>query len=253
MHTWQAELDQAWSEWRALGVRGGRVPPATHVVDPESLILRTMAAARHDPRLLDGVLEWLRRNGEFVNVQRLGKLARGADAVTLAALGAVAAKMADGTGPKWRRLAGRTCLPESTPYFLGPDGRPRLLPFSNDETFMRHGLIVPPLRVHRLAARFPRQGQATLLLRLRALCGVTARCEALWVLASRGDVHPLEMAPVIGQSPRHTQKILASMVRSGLVRIAKAGAERRYALVPGPLDQLLRPDGTPTHGGSACA
>ena len=174
-------------------------------------------------------------------------------AVTLAALGAVAEKMADAAGPKWGRLKGLTCLPESTPYFLGPDGRPRLLPFTNDETFMRHGLIVPPLRPQRLAARFPRQGQATLLLRLRALFGVTARCEALWVLASRGDVHPYEMAPLIGQSPRHTQKILASMVRSGLVRIAKSGAERRYALVPGPLAQLLRPDRTPAQELHDCA
>lgn len=246
MRLMEEYLEIVWSEWRALGVRGRRVPPATHIVDPESLLLLTMVVARHDPRLLDGVLDWLRRNERFVNVQRVGHLERRADPISRAALSAVAQKMADGQRLKWRRLAARNRLPESTPYFLAPNGQPRPLSLKLDPAFMGHGLAVPKPQGRRLAAPFPRHGTATLLLRLRALCGVSLRCEVLCLLASRDEVHPAEMARLIGQSSRHTQKTMAEMRRSGLVRIVKRDRELRYVLVPGPLDGLLREDGPAT-------
>lgn len=69
-------LDFLWREWTAVGVAGqNRVAPH-HVVDPEALLLITCTVGRYDPRLFDEVMDWMVKNGRFVNVQRLRNILR---------------------------------------------------------------------------------------------------------------------------------------------------------------------------------
>jgi hypothetical protein len=81
-------------------------------------------------------------------------------------------------------------------------------------------------------------------LRLRALLGVNLRCEILCVLGSVDEVHPSQVARLIGQGPRSTQNVLAEMVRSGVVQVRTSAREKKYSVAPGTLDQLLRPGGS---------
>jgi len=241
-------LELLWGQWAALGIRGGTIAKETGVVDPEGLLLLTLTVGRYDPRLSDAVTGWLDINGDFLNVQKLRNLARAVDPVAQAALSAIAERLGrrKEVAPKWRGLANVYRLAESTPYFLLNDGRPRPLLVARDETFFSHGLVRPRVLDRKLAARFPNTGMPTLLLRLRALIGLSIRCEVLCLLGARSEAKPAEVARMVGQSQRSTQSLLAEMVRSGCVQILADGRERAYGLRPGPLDALLKPDGAPT-------
>lgn len=243
-------LDLVWRQWSALGARGRRQPGEveTRVVDPEALLLLTLAIGRFDPRLSDAVLAWLERNGDFLNIQRLRNLARRADPLTQAALSATAERLGcrSEVAPKWRRLAALFRLEEPTPYFWLGCGGPRPLNSARDEIFLRHGLLRPQVREQLVARRFPNEGMPTLLLRLRALLGLSVRCEVLCLLGARTEVRPAEVARLVGQSSRCAQNLLVEMARSGCLQILPRGRRRTYALRPGPLDALLRPDGMPT-------
>lgn len=232
-----------------------------HVIDPEPLILASLVMARYDPLLLDGLLAWLERHGALVNLQRLRTLAREADPVTQAALAAVAA-IVGRTGDaqrKWRALEEISApveqhpepiperLPEGTPYFLTVDGRPRPATYNFHPDFLRHGVLLVSFRRRLRAAAFSASGAPSLLLRLRALCGLSMRCEILCVLGSCGSARPAEVAKQVAQSPRATQKVLVEMARSGWIGQVRVLRRRDYAISShSPLAPLLRPGGVPT-------
>lgn len=243
------DLSLIWGQWRAVGMRGRIVPEAVHVIDPEPLLLASLVMARYDPLLLDALLAWLERHGALVNLQRLQGLRRAADPVTSAALGAVAAIVGGGGDPlrKWRALAGAPVNVPATPYFLDVSGRPRLVGRAADPDFLRHGLQLAGL-VRRLRAGGLGTGDAaSLLLRLRALCGLSMRCEILCVLGTGGRHRAAGIARQIAQSPRATQKVLVEMAGSGCVSQVRGHRRRDYEIVAGsPLLPLLRPVGAPT-------
>ncbi len=97
-----------------------------------------------------------------------------------------------------------------------------------------------------LSKPFPAEGMPSLLLRLRALLGVNIRCEIFCLLGSVDEIHPSEVAKLVGHAPRTTQNALAEMARSGVVQMRAHGREKSYALKPGVLDNLMHPDGEST-------
>jgi len=123
------------------------------------------------------------------------------------------------------------------------DGRALPMPPAYDEVFRRHGLPRSPIIKRGIARPFPAEGMPSLLLRLRALLGVSIRCEILCLLGSTDEIHPSLIARLVGQAPRTTQDLLADMVRSGAVQVRTSARTKNYALVPGVLDGLLRPCG----------
>jgi len=240
--------DLVMRQWWTLGVRARGMTVETNVIDPEALLLLTITVGRGDPRFFDAMLCWLEINGEFINTQRLRNLALAADPLAQAVLSAVAGRLARKAEVrrKWEGLAESWSMPKATPYFLLADGRARPIYDDVDEDFFQRGLLRPPVRKVRLAGRFPREGMAALVLRLRALIGISIRCEVLCLLGGREEIHPAELARLVGQSRRGTQSLLVEMARSGCVQVRADGRRRNYALRPGPLDVLLRPDGMRT-------
>ena len=90
----QAVLDVIWQAWSQAGVLGDmRVSAAGRIVDPEPLLLLTWECARQDPRVFDEVLDWLVRNGKWVNVVRLSTLLNEDQVCVPSAAEAVAAIM----------------------------------------------------------------------------------------------------------------------------------------------------------------
>lgn len=240
-------LDLLWRQWCAIGVSGYSAATETRVVDPEPLLLLTLTVGRHDARLYDAVLEWLDLNSDSLNAQRLQNLAPSFGPHARAGLGAIAENLGrrSEVALKWRKLATlRSPGDESgEPLFLLPDGRSLPMPDDVDETFRRHGLLRAPVRRRGAAQPFPAEGSQSLLLRLRSLLGVSIRCEILCLLGAHHEIHPSRIARLVGLSPRTTQDLLAEMARSGVVQVRTSARAKYYALAPGPLDGLLRPDG----------
>jgi hypothetical protein len=237
-----------WRQWSAIGVAGYSEVPETCVVDPEALLLLTLTVGRHDARLYDAVLEWLDLNGDHLNAQRLQNLVPSFGPHARAGLGAIAERLSrrSEVALKWRKLAtlrGLEVEEEPEALFLLPDGRPLPMPAEHDEVFRRHGLLRAPVGQRGVALAFPTEGTPALLLRLRALLGVSIRCEVLCLLGSSDEIHPSRVARLVGLAPRTMQDLLADMARSGAVQVRTSARAKYYALVPGPLDELLRPGG----------
>lgn len=60
-------IDFLWREWSALGILGTSTAETTWSIDPEALLLLTTEFARHESRLFDEVLDWLRINSRWIN------------------------------------------------------------------------------------------------------------------------------------------------------------------------------------------
>jgi hypothetical protein len=102
-----------------------------------------------------------------------------------------------------------------------------------------------PITLRGHAQPFPAKGMPSLLLRLRALLGVNARCELLCLLGAAPEIHPSEIARQTGYFPRTVQNALAEMARSGVVQVRSSNREKLYRLQSGVLDPLLKPEGIP--------
>lgn len=241
-------LDFLWRQWSALGVAGQGAPAERRVIDPEPLLLLSLTICRYDARLFDEILDWLTINGCFMNVQRLKSLEKQFDFQCKAQLSSVSEIMGKKSSQalKWKGLSESHSMKIPEPLFYLKDGKPLPLPFSHAPEFSAHGLLRGPLKLRGYSRSFPTQGTPSLLLRLRALLGVNARCELLCLLGSADEIHPSDIARQTGYLPRTAQNALVEMARSGAVQMRSSNREKKYWLQPGLLDNLLRPDGVPT-------
>jgi hypothetical protein len=60
-----------WKHWTTLGVASHVKPERKWMIDLEPLILSTLAIGLYDKRLLSSSVEWLIKNGEWLNLSRL--------------------------------------------------------------------------------------------------------------------------------------------------------------------------------------
>jgi len=241
-------LDLLWRQWSALGVPGQTTIEERRVVDPESLLLLSLTVGRYDARLFDEILGWLVVNGAFLNVQRLRNLMKRFNFQSQAQLSAVSELlMKKSNDPlKWKRLASPRFLRNPEPLFFLKSGKPIPMPDEKSPEFSPYGLLRGPIKLREHAQPFPTKGMPSLLLRLRALLGVNARCELFCLLAAAEEIHPAEVARQTGYSPRTVQNTLAEMSRSGVVQMRSGNRDKWYALNSGVLDLLLKPEGSPT-------
>jgi hypothetical protein len=236
-----------WRQWCALGVPGHSPVEERRVIDPEPLLLLSLTVGRYDARLFDEILDWLLVNGAFLNVQRLTALEKRFDFQCKAQLSAISELLANRTNNplKWRRLSAAFSLEKPEPLFFLKNGKPLPVPDEQAPEFSAHGLTRGPITLRGHAQPFPAKGTPSLLLRLRALLGVNARCELLCLLAAAHEIHPSEIARQTGYFPRTVQNALSEMARSGVVQVRSSKREKMYRLQSGVLDPLLKPDGNP--------
>jgi hypothetical protein len=67
-------LEIHWRHWAALGVASHVKPERKWIIDLESLIISTATIGLRDKRLLSSSLEWLVKNGEWMNLSRLKRI-----------------------------------------------------------------------------------------------------------------------------------------------------------------------------------
>ena len=226
--------DLLWAQWTTMGVAGQQAIAGDQVLDPEALVAVTCTIGREDPRLFDAMLDWLGVNGRYLNPHRLRRMLTTWPLAGAPVWMAVAATLQQG-GPtdKWARSA-RSKVPGGArpePLFRLADGRPLPVLHRPDPVFASCGWLREPYRPRGVARPFPPAGPATLLLRLRALLGIHARCEILAFLATAGRGTPRAVARACGYFPATVIKALSDMGESGFVRSRVEGRLRPYVLV----------------------
>jgi len=65
-----------WRQWTTLGVTSHVKPEKTWIIDLEPLIISTLGIGLHDKRLLSSSIEWLTKNGEWINLSRLKRIVK---------------------------------------------------------------------------------------------------------------------------------------------------------------------------------
>ncbi|MBX3728460.1 MAG: hypothetical protein KF858_04675 [Candidatus Sumerlaeia bacterium] len=236
-------LDLLWRQWCALGVPGN-VPERLegHILDPEALLAATMEFGRRDARLFDEVLDWLLINGDLINVTRLKSISRNHRFGTSNILSAVGEFVVGSkrTFIGWRTMVDRKpARAEPLVLFRDPCGDALPAPRDPDPLFEKFGLLRERIALKGHGLPFPQSGSPAAILRLRALFGVTSRCELCCLLAARTSLSGTEAAWAAGYSPRAAQAALADMSRSGILRAQPLGKEIRYSMASGSLGGLL--------------
>jgi DNA-binding MarR family transcriptional regulator len=68
-------LEVHWKHWSSLGIATHVEPEERRLIDVEPLILSTLTVGLEDTRLLNASLEWMIRNSDWLNLQRLKRIA----------------------------------------------------------------------------------------------------------------------------------------------------------------------------------
>lgn len=236
-------LDLLWRQWTALGVTGHASPWRQTPIDPEALLLVSCSLARHDARLFDAILDWLSVNGRYLNVQRVRRLLTDLPFAGETVFAALAATINTSESTvKWARSAKPASRKNETsaqPLFFLQNGKPLPVLRSPDAVFAAHGFLRESYENRGTAHAFQTQGSATLILKLRALIGVSARCELLTYLLLNPYGSPRAMARACGYYPATVIKALAEMTESGYLSSRAEGRQRHYSLASDRWRELL--------------
>ena len=228
-----------WRQWSSLGVAVDSADgsPSGALIDPEALVLATSWFGRRETRLFDECLDWLVHFGSLINVQRLKNLQGDSGLGDPRVLQAMAACVyRHGRLPKWGSLSKASAkepVAKAEPFFIvdgaavKPWGKP-------DPDFLALGWLRGAPRLRGLSMQ-PAPGQAgNSLITLRALIGVSSRCEIILCLLSRPSATAAELARLTGYSAQSVQSVLSEMALSGrLFMDGGSSAERRITAVRG--------------------
>jgi hypothetical protein len=221
----RAAIDAAWAQWTALAslaTTAGQSRPWT-IVDPEALVLASLAFGEREKRLEDMVAAWARQGSFLLSKPRLKSLASGFPTAARDRIPAFARYAAEAGNTSWKRLAAPA---------TAADYEPRDKPLG-------------PLRLI--------EGPA-LVLRLRAGFGVNAKADVLALLlgldGAAAELPVLTLAT--GYTDRAIRTATEEMVLAGFVREIE-GRPSSFRVDPEPWSDILqfyRLDRTPDEGPS---
>ena len=225
-------LDFLWRQWSSVGVAGDARPSDQWIVDPEALLILSCTVARHDPRLFDEILDWMRTNGRLINILRLKRILKIEPFSGAPILSAIAGLLAKGVdASKWRLLAGTAKREASGDgLFLKEDGTPLPVLGDPEPLFARYGWRRGPLDLRGYSQQFNPVSEAALVLQLRALFGINVRCEILLYLLTHDAAHPSQIARDAYYFDRAVQGTLVEMSRSGTIQLRATNRAKHYWL-----------------------
>jgi hypothetical protein len=197
--------DFIWDQWVALGVSGNQSGrPVPFAIDPEALLLGSLAFSMDEARLRDGMLDWLAKNGDILSVQRIKNLNMNMAVAASEDVRGIAAFMTSHGHGSWKSIlsdAAVTDVRDFTRYTL-------------------RGMSQVPDPVKKEA----------FILRLRQLLGVNARVEILTWLFTHPEGHPAYIARDVAWFPKSVQAILNDLEAAALVHSHVEGKRKTYAL-----------------------
>lgn len=223
------QLTHLWNQWSILGVAGYK-STNSNIIDPESLLLFSLETACYDARLYDEVLDWCSINGEFLSIPRIKSLFKTFHVESH--IGALAEMLSSKTRTqKWKKLIDTGKTQSSESLFLNISSG-KVLPVIGepDGIYKRHGIIRSESIQRGHSHYFPPEELGALVLKLRALNGVTVRCEIIVSLLDGSEKHPSQIARETVYYQKTVQDTISEMVRSGFLFQRTQGREKRYCL-----------------------
>lgn len=226
-------LDIIWSAWSRVGVMGHTGAADNRIVDPEPLLLLSWECARQDPRVFDEILDWLLRNGRWINVGRLNTLLEGDRVCSPTVAGAVANfMMRQDRTPKWRKLAERYTppAPRTMQALFEHLGKPLDPVGQLDPDFAGYGWARSPVTLRGHSQTVPVWTPASLILKCRAFFGVSIRADVFAWLVAHGSGTASNLARELGYSQRRVQDALVEMQFAETFQIRSEGNRKEYLL-----------------------
>lgn len=224
-------LDHVWKALAQVGVRSSAHFAVPMIVDPEPLLLLTCEYGRQDPRVFDEVLDWLVRNGRWINISRLNALLLEDKICQSSVVSAVAAFMMEhDETPKWRTLAQRY-LPKlggKPQIFFERDGKPFVQNGQTDETFKKYGWLRSPVFLRGQSAPLGFRRPAELIFKCRALFGVNIRADVFAYLIAHGPRTASRVARDLGYSQRWVLDALGEMEMANACQTQNDGARKEF-------------------------
>ncbi|HSW61572.1 MAG TPA: hypothetical protein VLJ60_12290 [bacterium] len=238
-------LDFLWDRWSELGVLGQVQKQDERIIDPEALILFSFTVARFDARLFDEIFDWIRFNGQFLNMQRFQNLIKtyGFEGAPVLSAVAMTQQESGSYGLKWKKIASAYKKTQIEPLFYLVSGDALPVPEIQDDNFKKCGFYRGEINLRGKSQNFPKNGFSSLILRLRGLFGVNIRCELLALIAAVEEIYASEAARQTCFYQKSVQQALSEMFNSGALKSVSTGKIKKYRLTPGVLDGLLKIDG----------
>jgi hypothetical protein len=235
LSAFRAELNEEllrflWRQWSQLGVAGSAPFTDRWIIDPEALLVATLHFGRFDSRLFDEVMGWCVQNGRWISMQRLKNIAgqvvkknpvaahtqdEGVFARTLGGF----ALLVDSheSKPRWRTFVSseNQAYDSLIPLFLKYDGSPLPVWGETDSHFRRTGLERPIVKLRALSVPIPMESSSCLLLRLRALFGLSPRAEVSAYLLANGGARVPDVAHAAVYSLPAVREAMAELSLGG--------------------------------------
>jgi len=191
----KAALSVLWRQWRAVGGQTAAKGTIQSIVDPEALVLLSLAMADDEPRLVDVLHDWTQLNADLLSVQRLKNLAPAYPTATAEHLAWLARLVTlEVKDQRWRSL----CASESAKSWD------------------------PEIRTNkRRAIRVRADSPATLALRLRLGFGVGAKADVLtFLIGTSGDGATIrDIAGATGYTVAAVRRAAGDMADAGLLHV----------------------------------
>ena len=187
-----AAVRAAWTQWASLGFGASASRTGHAIVDPEALVLASLAL-RDEERRLDHVMKfWLADHVRLLSASRLANLVGDYPASVRRSLADLAVELVRAGDPRWRRLA------------AGVAGRRRAAVRAERS---------------REPSTIPLRDRTTILLRLRVAIGVGIKSDVLALLIglaeSRQTVRQMSLA--LGYQERALRRAVEDLAWAGLV------------------------------------
>ncbi|MGH2625679.1 MAG: hypothetical protein ACRDHY_03400 [Anaerolineales bacterium] len=184
----EATAEATWTQWSAIFTVATSRRQARSIVDPEALLLVSLALRDHEPRLWSAAVLWAQFGARLLSVQRAKNLARQFPPMVRERLGEFAQlAIRDGGDQRWRSLVCGTRVQR-------PSGRART--------------AAPRL-----------EGAAALMLRLRLGLGVGIKPDVLtYLIGIAGGANPVILiARATGYQGRAVRRALEDLLAGGFV------------------------------------
>jgi len=197
-----------WRQWTALGVAGTETPERHWIIDLEALLVSTYTIGLKDRRLFNGMLEWVQKNGFWINNARLKRIGSYFQVKT----------------------------PAKEEFLLSHQDFTLLLDTIRRKTQHRkiiseYSKIIRSFRPRGIVTK-PRLISSHVLLQLsfRALCGIDARAEILLYLLTHECGNSNSIARETFHNQRNVYKILKRFSEVGIVTIYRKTRAKDYSL-----------------------
>ena len=227
-------LNFIWRQWCRMGVVGSVGQRDPWVIDPEPVLAFTTEVARHDARMFDEVLDWLVRNGYWINTQRLSTMMKQDNVGDKAVLGAIASRMVEqDKSMKWRGLAQRTLSDARTPeepLFHTAKGKAPRPSEAADVHFAHYGLIRATVRPRGMTPSVNMKDPVNIMFKCRAVFGIGIRADVMAYLLTTAGAHPRDLARTLGYNHMRVHEVLVGLAGAGVAFVRPVGRAKQYGI-----------------------